>query len=442
MTRRSAICAGISATLLATLLMAPGAAARRGDPAPAPPDLERHRELVTGVPADAPTQEIPALRQSVPALDEARLAARLTSRSDVAGPYLVGAATRADGKALWSARSITPVRPASLMKVVTAHTALKTFGPRHRYLTKVRRDSSSPARVYLQGSGDPTLSSARIRALASATATAQKAKGATRVQVRYDDYLLPLPTNATGWQTDDVPTWVAPVRALVRDSRNVRNTSADAATYFASRLRAHGLTVVDTKRGRTPSGASTLATTSSPQLMVIVQDMLRVSQNDYAEALLWTSGVKAGAPRTWAGVTGHSRRLLARGGVDVSRLDLYDGSGLSRSDRVTAQAMRQLLGAIDRDPALTSVIYNSKGMPIAGRTGTLEDRYRTDPTDCAAVRVRAKTGSLSSTTALAGRATGTDGKTRSFVFIIDGRTGGAATREQVDRLATTVTGCW
>lgn len=373
---------------------------------------------------------------------EQTLRARLTSRSGTLVPTLVGRVTDpTTDRVIWRRGGATPVVPASTAKVTTGLTALSTFGAGHRYRTTVFRGQAAPRTLYLYGSGDPTLSSARLRSLAVAVAKESKARGIRRVDVRYDDYLFPAPTNASGWLREDVPRWVAPVRALVRDQRNLANTSLDAATYFSKQLAANGVSVASTRRGRTPAARVRVAHTSSPTMSTIVGDMLRLSQNDYAEALLWTSGIKAGAPRTWAGVTGYSRQTLARHGVPVTSVVIRDGSGISRSNRTTAETLSVLASAIYRDPALHSVFFAPNALPVAGRTGTLETRFATAPSSCAKGLVVAKTGSLKDVSALMGIAKGVDGKPRAFAFVSNKRKNTSAVRTRIDVLAATATMC-
>ncbi len=106
----------------------------------------------------------------------------------------------------------------------------------------------------------------------------------------------------------------------------------------------------DLRRGATATGAQQIASGRSPELRTIVGDMLRVSHNDYAEKLLWASGMKAGTSRTWAGVTSYSRSQVAGYGVSTYGSVTADGSGLSRSDRLTSHTLAQLVLALRKHP--------------------------------------------------------------------------------------------
>ncbi|GAA1236475.1 D-alanyl-D-alanine carboxypeptidase/D-alanyl-D-alanine-endopeptidase [Janibacter melonis] len=450
-----------------TLLTAAGLVAALGlaapataDPAPArvpaqattPPDpggSGEHSETTTGVvpPFVAPSHTGPArsvdgTARSTAGLPASGLPTRLSSRSTSFGSSFSGSVfDTSSGSRIWSKQATKALRPGSTMKLLTATTALRTFGTRHRFVTPVLRAGSRGDYVYLKGVGDPTVSSYRLDQMAASTAYQLKKRGIRSISLRVDDTLFPAPRNATGWEASDVGQWVTPVRALVYDGRMVSDTSMDAGDRFRSELRSRGISVRDLRRGATASGAQQIASGRSPELRTIVGDMLRVSHNDYAEKLLWASGMKAGTSRTWAGVTSYSRSQVAGYGVSTYGSVIADGSGLSRSDRLTSHTLAQLVLALRKHPSLGPVIFADASLPIAGRTGTLQNRFETAPASCAVGRVRAKTGSLRDAGAMAGIAKGTDGKERVFAVVSNGQPYDADLRGRIDALVATTTLC-
>jgi D-alanyl-D-alanine carboxypeptidase/D-alanyl-D-alanine-endopeptidase (penicillin-binding protein 4) len=88
---------------------------------------------------------------------------------------------------------------------------------------------------------------------------------------------------------------------------------------------------------------------------------------------------------------------LGDAGVPLTGVRIVDGSGLSRLDRLTANAIAGLLRAAWDDPAVRPTFIAA--LPVAGVSGTLEDRLRTPP---ARGRVLAKTGTTSDASALSG----------------------------------------
>jgi len=123
---------------------------------------------------------------------------------------------------------------------------------------------------------------------------------------------------------------------------------------------------------------------------------------------------------------------------------VYDGSGLSRADRLRPSELVAVLRTAF-DAAHPNLASLQDSLPVAGVTGTLAPdylRYVTSPTRCAAGLVEAKTGSLRGVITLSGFARGADGRLKAFSFLLNQVPSTLGTRRAVDRLATTVTGCW
>ena len=144
--------------------------------------------------------------------------------------------------------------------------------------------------------------------------------------------------------------------------------------------------------------------------------------------------------------TAVARTVLTRLGVPMADVRLYDGSGLSRSNRIPARTLTGALraAALPTNPQLHSV-YGATALPVAGMTGTLRaarGRFTTAPSRCARGKLAAKTGTLRDVVTLAGVTTGADGRQHFFAFMVNGRASTLTTKRAVDGLAATVTGCW
>jgi D-alanyl-D-alanine carboxypeptidase/D-alanyl-D-alanine-endopeptidase (penicillin-binding protein 4) len=340
--------------------------------------------------------------------------------------------------------------PASTIKIFTAALALRALGPDTRLPTRVTllgRDENDPTRatISLVAGGDPLLSSANLRELAKKTHAALAPQGITSLDVAFDDSLFPPPTPAPGWRGSYSLSTVAPVRALVRDRRNFSDTSKDTATFFNKRLKAEGFQTrligrqsgtssspeVDSYRGHTVSHA--------------VRLMSVLSDNDIAENLFRHTAIARGFPPTWAGasaaMTAESRQL----GILTEGLNFVDGSGLSRSNRLTSDSLVALLqkAGSGADSSLAG-LADSTYLATAGRSGTLSGRFRNEKTSCSRGAIDAKTGSLRDVVALAGLATGVDGHRRAFAVLVNGQTVQSGPRRisnAIDSLTTTLVGC-
>ena len=131
-------------------------------------------------------------------------------------------------------------------------------------------------------------------------------------------------------------------------------------------------------------------------------------------------------------------------GVLLPTTALYDGSGLSRSDRLSAAQLVALVTQMF-DPAKVAFTPLASSLPVAGVSGTLRasfGRYSRAPSSCANGLVRAKTGTLDDVVSLAGYTTGADGRVKAFAFVVNGMGDSLALKQRVDNLAATVTGCY
>ncbi|MBV8858108.1 MAG: D-alanyl-D-alanine carboxypeptidase/D-alanyl-D-alanine-endopeptidase [Acidobacteria bacterium] len=143
-----------------------------------------------------------------------------------------------------------------------------------------------------------------------------------------------------------------------------------------------------------------IATRKSPPLSVIAAQTLKPSQNLYAELLLRTLGKVSGStnPKLSSEEAGEQAvaKFLTQAGIDPSGLVMNDGSGLSRSDLVTADTTVQLLVYMSRHRSGSEFRL---ALPVAGVDGTLRNRMKGTP---AQGNVRAKTGTLGTATSLSG----------------------------------------
>jgi D-alanyl-D-alanine carboxypeptidase/D-alanyl-D-alanine-endopeptidase (penicillin-binding protein 4) len=178
-------------------------------------------------------------------------------------------------------------------------------------------------------------------------------------------------------------------------------------------------------------GLTPLITYQSDPLSVLATTMMKLSQNQYAEALLKTiGGGTAEGGRTVI------RTTLQDWNIDPAGVILVDGSGLSRYNYITPEAMVAVLTHVDRTERLRAT-YEST-LPIAGRDGTLEERMRGTPAEG---RALGKTGSMNGVRSVAGYVRTADGQMVAFTIIANNFDNSsavvnAATDEIIVRLAT------
>ena len=160
-----------------------------------------------------------------------------------------------------------------------------------------------------------------------------------------------------------------------------------------------------------PNQPLVLASYQSKPLIEDVRVINKVSQNLHAEILLRLLGREKGAAGTVAGGLEVLHGFLNQAGVPGDQYVFYDGSGLSRQNLVTPNAVVQLL----RYAASQSWGSSFRGtLPVAGIDGSLADRFpNLDPR----THVCAKTGSLGGVKALSGYATTARGQQVAFSIL-------------------------
>ena len=163
----------------------------------------------------------------------------------------------------------------------------------------------------------------------------------------------------------------------------------------------------------TPVDAKPLYTFDSLSLAEIVRLTNKHSNNLMARHLFLTLGrERYGDPATLekgiAAITEWSREK----GFDLSGVDMDNGSGLSRSTRVTVLQMAKILGAAYHSPFAPEYLAS---FPLAGMDGTLRSRMKDSP----AGAIRLKTGHLDGVSGVAGFVTAASGKTFVLVSLVN-----------------------
>jgi D-alanyl-D-alanine carboxypeptidase/D-alanyl-D-alanine-endopeptidase (penicillin-binding protein 4) len=155
-----------------------------------------------------------------------------------------------------------------------------------------------------------------------------------------------------------------------------------------------------------------LVTTQSPPLTEIATVLMKVSQNLYAETLSKALGASRGGLGTWAGGLAASREALKSWGVPDDAYVLYDGSGLSRYNYITPEALTTILARMHNDARHRDAFAAT--LPIAGKDGTISSRLKKTRAEGNAI---AKTGSIANVRALSGYVKTRDGETLAFSIL-------------------------
>jgi D-alanyl-D-alanine carboxypeptidase/D-alanyl-D-alanine-endopeptidase (penicillin-binding protein 4) len=172
--------------------------------------------------------------------------------------------------------------------------------------------------------------------------------------------------------------------------------------------------------------------------------MLTRSDDDLAEALGHLAGGKLVGSASFEGGVRATKDTLEQSGLSMKGMRLADASGLSSLNELDSATFTHALSVVVANEPFTGSSVGtlwpvSSGLPIAGLTGTLSDRFTSAKTIRGRGVVRAKTGTLTGVIGLAGIVRDSHGRILIFDFDADHAPGPiAAARAAVDRAATIV----
>lgn len=318
-----------------------------------------------------------------------------------------------DGQPLYAVNAAQRMRPASCQKIVTAVTALHILGGDYRLSTVFRTTGQVRAHILegdliVVGGMDPLLCQDEL--LEAARALKQK-QGIDSIagtivldlSMREDKEL------GWGWCWDDD---YGPLSALLVDGKDCFEESWTKAMDEAGIKYGSWSKGQPAKAGRQPRTAYAIR----HELDLLLLPMMKESDNIYAECLFYQTANAGG--KKWAGhkeASARTAELLKKLGLDPEVYKVADGSGLSLYNYVSAEMLVALLGYAWRTPGIKEHLLPS--LPIAGFDGTLSKRMLQTEADG---NVRAKTGTVSGISSLAGYINCANGHELAFAIINQG----------------------
>jgi D-alanyl-D-alanine carboxypeptidase/D-alanyl-D-alanine-endopeptidase (penicillin-binding protein 4) len=436
----------VAAVVAATALFTGSGSGASGAQVPPPPPAVTAKPSIVPVAATAPVPTQSGLAATLAAV--------------VADPNLGklgGRVTDAmTGEELWQQLDDVGLQPASTNKTLTTAAALLALDRDARVTTRVVA-ADQPGTIVLVGGGDPTLSAvppgqdtwyhgaARISDLADQV----RRSGVTPTAVEVDTSLFSGPSMAPGWDPADIDGGdIAPIESVMLDagriqpatdqSRRSVTPALDAGHALASAL---GVDPRQVTIARHPasSGARQLAAVRSAPLIERLNDMMSVSDNVMAECIAREVAASMHRSLSFAGAVDAVTNRLNTAHIDTRGAKLQDSSGLSVDDRLTAKTLDAVVQAAagPEQPALRALLDL---LPIAGGSGTLSDRFLDTAANAGpAGWLRAKTGSLTATNALAGVVTDRSGRVLTFALISNDA--GPTGRTAIDAVAAALWSC-
>lgn len=364
-----------------------------------------------------------------PAVLAAALAPTLTDPR-LGGRLLARVVDVTDGQILFDSGGDQPTTPASTLKLLTAFATLTTLDPGMRLPTRVVA-GSVPGQIVLIGGGDSTLSrtapSVSYPGAATVADLAQQVIGNAGGQITaivVDGSLYTGPTVSPQWGAGDAPsTYAAPITAAMvdggRTSAGSRSRSAmpdlDAGKALAAAL---GLPNLPVTTGVAAPEAEVLAEVTSAPVSRLVEIMLAVSDNVLAESLARQVALARGQSADFVGGAIAVGQAIAATGMDITGMQVVDGSGLSAQNALPPRLLTDLLRAVAADDADPNLAGIASGLAVAGYDGTLVERYE-GGRPVGAGSVRGKSGTLNGVNALSGYVVTAEGRLLAFALIAD-----------------------
>lgn len=347
----------------------------------------------------------------------------------------------ADGKELVSLNTDKPLIPASIMKSVTIATLLEKVGPRFRYITPVYMegdvtDGVLNGNIVVKASGDPSINTRHAphsEDFPAEIATALKKLGITKVAggLVIDEYEFPGPACNPAWASGDLPhSYGTGSHGFnFEDNASGKKSIANPGGVFRTRLKAalskEGISFADTKI-ETSGKKTLLGEHQSETIDDIMRSCMMRSDNQFAEGFLRLVGKTYGKDGSSAEGAARQAEHWRKRHADMTGVKIVDGSGLSRSNRVTTRFMADMLGKMAANP------YYSSFFPLAGQEGTLKSFLKDTPLDG---WVAMKTGSMNGIQCYAGYKLDEDyAPTHIIVVMMNEMANRGAARKQVEKL--------
>ncbi len=329
---------------------------------------------------------------------------------------------------LFSVNERKQMTPASLTKLFTTSAALNIMGEEHLLSTKLLTDDSDISdkiingNLYIKGYGNPTFSDSDLQEMVNELIS----KGIKRITgniIGDDTYIDNIYTREDWIEGEGSNIKLPPISALVLDRNKTvtrkkmkkrfryitemtKDPSIFAAKRLLTKLKENNIEVAgNSQKGKTPD-KSIFISQKSISLSELIMLINKHSDNFLAECLFKTLGAEA------TGEQGNSfysqqaiQKFIKDNNIYFSGTEIVDGSGISRSDKVTPLSITGMLEKMYFDLNYFDAFYNS--LSIAGVDGTLRGRMMGT---FAENNFRGKTGTLNGVSGLAGYFTAPDGE--------------------------------
>lgn len=313
----------------------------------------------------------------------------------------------ADGDTLGQHNTSMPLLPASIMKAVTTATLLEKASADYRYHTPIYIDGPLDmgilrGNLIVEGACDPSVNSAVEpfgQDIIEEITDALRLAGITKIEgnVLIDETAYGGTPRPASWHPSDFKeAYGTGIHTFnFENNANGRKSVENPSRVFMSRLkRALSAEMITIDGKDLGEGKRTLLFDHvSPPVDEIMRSCMMRSDNMFAEAMLRTYGKLEGKDGSTETAATRELAYWTDRDMPMEGVEIIDGSGLSRSNRVTADFMTGMLGVMGDNATYVSFF------PLAGQEGTLKSFLAETPLDS---YIAMKTGSMKGVQCYAG----------------------------------------
>lgn len=304
-----------------------------------------------------------------------------------------------DNKVIGSHNISTPLIPASIMKSVTTAALLNKVGPNYRYHTGIFIDGPLDmgilrGNLVIVGACDPSVNSMSEpygQNIIEEITDALRLAGINKIEgkIIIDESEFAGSPRPDSWMAADFrESYGTGIHAFnfennARGGRSVENPSSVFISRLKSALAKEMISIDEKDLG---IGKRTqIFDHVSPPIDEIMRSCMMRSDNMFAEAMLRTYGKLEGKDGSTPSAANREYAFWVERKMPMEGVEIIDGSGLSRQNRVTAEFMNGILTQMSGDATYASFF------PLAGQEGTLKKFLAETPLDS---YIAMKTGSM------------------------------------------------
>ncbi len=286
------------------------------------------------------------------------------------------------GKKIISHNAALPLIPASITKSVTIATLLSKVGEDYQYTTPVFLnapvdDGIVEGDIIVEASGDPAINTVhdpKSDDFIAEIVAGLKALGVDTIRgkIVVDESKFPGPSINPTWQTGDLGyaygtgTHGFNFHDNASGNKSVQNPIAYFQSLLTNSLKAAGITIQALNVKGSDHDFVPVCRHVSPTIDEIMRSCMMRSDNQYAEAMLRLVGATYGDKGSTTVGAEQMLSFWRHKHANLKGVKIVDGSGLSRSNRITALFMADMLRIMSKNP------YYASFFPLAGLEGTLK----------------------------------------------------------------------